>query len=83
MTIEFRPPSAPFQNFVHQARAICGVWARFVGFTVAVTVVLGVFLPLIAVAFLFTVGLPILMLVLWGKALDQELGWTELDEGPW
>ena len=48
-----------------------------------VSLLFGAFAPLAVAAFLLTIGLPILMLVLWGKALDQELGWTELDEGPW
>ncbi|MEM9059874.1 MAG: hypothetical protein AAGD13_05380 [Pseudomonadota bacterium] len=83
MTIRLRPPSEPFEGFLKQARALIGFWAKFVGGTVLVSLVLGVFAPLAIVAFLLTLGLPILMLVLWGRALDQELGWTELDEGPW
>ena len=83
MTIRYRPPSEPFQGFVRQARAIVGFWAKFTGGTIAVTLLFGAFLPLAVVAFLFTLSLPVLMLVLWGRALDQELGWTELDKGPW
>ena len=81
--IKYRPPSAPFARFMEQARALTGFWAKFTGGTVAVTAVLGAFIPLTAAALLLTLGMPILLLVLWGKALDQELGWTELDEGPW
>ena len=36
-----------------------------------------------SLALLLTLGLPILLLILWGRSLDAELGWTELDEGPW
>ena len=83
MAISFRPPSAPFEAFLVQARALFGFWARFTGGTVLVTLLFGAFVPLAVTAFLLTIGLPILILVLWGKALDQELGWTELDDGPW
>ena len=83
MTLRLRPPSAPFEAFLVQARALLGFWAKFTGGTVIVSLLFGAFAPLAVAAFLLTIGLPILMLVLWGKALDQELGWTELDEGPW
>ena len=83
MNLHLRPRTAPFDTFLSQARALLGFWAKFTGGTVLVTLLFGAFVPLAVAAFLLTLGLPILILVLWGKALDQELGWTELDDGPW
>ena len=83
MTINLRSPSAPFHVFLQQACALLGFWAKFTGGTIAATLLLGAYVPLTVAAFLLTLGMPILLLVLWGRALDQELGWTELDEGPW
>ena len=83
MMIKLRPISEPFAGFLAQARRIVGFWWKFVAGVVAVSLILGPFAPLVMVAILLTVGLPILLLVLWGKALDAELGWTEVDEGPW
>ena len=78
MTIE-----EPFERFKAQARRVFGFWARFTGGVVAVTLLFGALAPLTIVAFLFTLCLPVLLLTLWGRSLDQELGWTDLDEGPW
>ncbi len=36
-------------------------------------------LPLVAAAIIFTLFLPIILLVLWGQALEAELGWTDPD----
>jgi hypothetical protein len=83
MTIRFRPITEPFAVFLTQARQLLGFWGRFVAATLVISLILGPFAPLVLVAILFTVGLPILLLILWGKSLDQELGWTEIDEGPW
>ena len=83
MTLRLRPPTEPFARFLEQARALITFWVKFAGGTVVVTVLFGAFAPLVAAALLLTLGLPILMLVLWGRALDQELRWTELDDGPW
>lgn len=83
MTLRLRPPSEPFEGFMAQARALIAFWAKFTGGTVALTIVFGAFAPLVVAAFLLTLGLPVVMLILWGRSLDQELGWTELDEGPW
>ncbi|MEM7544232.1 MAG: hypothetical protein AAF367_01750 [Pseudomonadota bacterium] len=82
MKIELRPVTAPFQHFLAQARIILGLWLKFVASTVAVSALIGPFAPLILSAFLFTLGLPVLLLTLWGRSLDQELQWGEMDEGP-
>lgn len=83
MTIRLRPISEPFAAFLAKARQLLGFWGRFVAAVLVISLILGPFAPLVVVAILFTVGLPILLLILWGRALDAELGWTETDEGPW
>lgn len=57
-------------------------WLRWIALTVGVTVLFGGYPPLGVIAVLLTICLPVLALVLWGRALDEELGWTDLDEGP-
>ena len=81
--IRLRPKTEPFKRFLMQARGLTGFWAKFVGGVAAFSLVFGPFAPLGFVAILLTVGLPILLLVLWGRSLDAELGWTEIEEGPW
>jgi len=81
--IRLRPITQPFQDFLGQARRVLGFWAKFTGGVVVLSFIFGPFTPLAVVAFLLTLGLPILLLVLWGRSLDSELGWTELDDGPW
>ena len=81
--IRLRPITEPFQGFLGQARRAVGFWAKFTGAVVVLSLIFGPFAPLAVVAFLLTLCLPILLLVLWGRSLDAELGWTELDEGPW
>ena len=83
MMIRLRPKTEPFEHFLGQARRVVGFWARFTGAVLLFSLIFGPVGPLVVTAFLFTLGLPILLLVLWGRSLDQELGWTELDEGPW
>lgn len=83
MRISLRPTTEPFERFKGQARRLLGFWARFTGGVVALSLVVGPVAPLAVAAFLLTLGLPILMLVLWGRSLDAELGWTEIEEGPW
>ncbi|MEM7742268.1 MAG: hypothetical protein AAF409_01045 [Pseudomonadota bacterium] len=78
-----RTRTEPFRQFLQQAREICGFWARFTGGSILFMAVVGIFVPLATAVFLFTLGLPILLLFLWGCSLDQELQWTDLDEGPW
>ena len=81
--LRLRPITEPFQSFLGQARRAIVFWAKFVGAVVVLSLVFGPFAPLALVALLLTLGLPILLLILWGRSLDAELGWTELDEGPW
>ena len=66
-------------RFVAQAKIILDTWAKLVGVTVLVAVFIGVFVPLAVAAFIFTIFLPIILLVLWGRALEAELGWTDPD----
>lgn len=73
----------PFDRLKPVLRGLAGFYARFMAMTIGVTMLLGAFWPLGVVAFLLTLCLPILALILWGRALDEELGWTDLDEGPW
>ena len=83
MMIRLRPITEPFAGFLGTARRLLGFWARFIAGVAAFSLVFGPFAPLGFVAILLTVGLPILLLVLWGRSLDAELGWTEIEEGPW
>ncbi len=83
MTIRLRPVTVPFQQFLATARRLIGFWSRFMGMIVLLSLVFGPFAPLGFVAILLTLGLPILLLVLWGRSLDTELRWSEMDEGPW
>lgn len=83
MSMRLRPITEPFAGFLAQARRIVGFWGRFVIGVVLFSLLFGPFAPLVMVAILFTVGLPVLLLVLWGRALDAELGWSEIDDGPW
>jgi hypothetical protein len=83
MKIRLRKASQPFQEFLGVARQLIGFWAKFTGTVVATTVIFGPFAPLAGVAFLLTLGMPILLLVLWGQALEVELRWTEHNEGAW
>ena len=83
MKIKLRPISEPFAGFLAQAQRVLGFWGRFVLGVTAVSVIIGPIAPLVLVAILFTFGLPILLLMLWGRSLDQELGWGDMDDGPW
>ncbi|MFK7941379.1 MAG: hypothetical protein AB8B85_00440 [Paracoccaceae bacterium] len=83
MKIKLRPISEPFAGFLAQARRVLGFWGRFMLGVVAISLILGPFAPLVLVAIVLTFGLPILLLMLWGRSLDAELGWTEMDDGPW
>ena len=73
----------PFDRLKPVMRQLSLLWVRWIALTAGVTVLFGAFAPLGMIALLLTVGLPVLALVLWGRALDEELGWTDLDDGPW
>lgn len=73
----------PFDRLKPVLRRLGVFWLRWIALTFGVTVLFGAFPPLGIIALLLTVGLPVLALVLWGRALDEELGWTDLDDGPW
>lgn len=64
-------------------KRLTGFWARFIGATVVFTLIFGPFAPLGMIALLLTLGLPVLGLTLWGLSLDEELGWSGEDRGPW
>jgi len=73
----------PFTRFKAKARRLCGFYLRYIGLTALAVIVIGLWSPIMVAAALLTLGLPILMLVLWGRSLDEELGWTDEQEGPW
>ena len=83
MKIERRPITEPFQDFLRQARGVIGIWAKYIGFVALFSLIFGPFAPLGFIAVIVTVGLPILLLTMWGRSLDSELQWGEMDEGPW
>lgn len=76
-------PDAPFERLKPVLRAIFGVWWRYMLFAVGTTILFGVWPPVAVVALMFTVLMPILMLVLWGRSLDEEMGWGAAEEHPW
>ena len=49
----------------------------------ALSLVFGPFAPLVVAAVLLSFFLLILALTLWGRALDEQLGAGQCDEGPW
>lgn len=83
MRIGLRRRTERFDAFLATARELIALWAKYVCFVVALSLVFGPIPQLAGFAFLLTLGLPILLLVLWGEVLDAELDWSDLDEGPW
>lgn len=77
--IRLRPPNEHFKRFATQAKVILAVWAKFIALAFLVSFIFGPVGPLIIAALVFTVLLPIGLLVLWGMALEAELGWTDPD----
>ena len=73
----------PFDRLKPVFRGLAALWARWVALAVGVAILFGAYPPLGIIAFLLTVCLPILALILWGRGLDEELGWSDLDDGPW
>ena len=74
---------SPFDRLKPVLRGVFGEWWRFMAFAIGSAILFGIYPPIGIVALMFTILMPILMLILWGRSLDEELGWTELDEGPW
>ena len=79
MKIRYRPPNVHFKRFMLQTRVILGVWAKFVGAVFLISLVFGPIGPLVVAAFIFSILLPVGLLILWGCALEAELGWTDPD----
>lgn len=64
-------------------RGLGRLWAQAAGGAGVIALLFGPLVPVMVVVFLLTLGLPILALYLWGRALDERLGWLRDDEGPW
>ena len=79
MKIRFRGPTVYFMRFVAQAKIILDTWAKFIVGAFLLSLLFSGILPLVAAAIIFTLFLPIILLVLWGQALEAELGWTDPD----
>lgn len=78
------PRETRLDRLPRQLWGIGGLWARYTGGATLFAVLFGPWMPIMVVAFLLTLGLPILALYLWGRALDEQLGWlTDEDDGPW
>ncbi len=75
--------TSPFDRLKPVLRGLLALYGRYIAFWLGVTVLFGAFWPLGVIAFLLTLLLPVLVLILWGRSLDEELGWTEQDDGPW
>lgn len=58
-------------------------WAQYMAFAVGSAMLFGMYPPVGAIALLLTIGLPILGIVLWGRSVDEQLGWGDREEGPW
>jgi len=60
------------------------LWGQVAGGAVLLALVAGPWAPVMTVAALLTLLLPILALYLWGRALDEQMGWLDdRDDGPW
>lgn len=75
--IRLRPPTPQFRRFGRKARGLVAVWAQYIGGFAGVSLIFGPVPALGFVAALFTVFLPIALLVMWGMSLEEELRWTE------
>ncbi len=82
MRINLRPITEPFHVFTLQARIILETWAKFIGGVFIISFLFGPVGPLVYASILFTLALPIVLLAMWGRSLDQEFRWDELEEGP-
>lgn len=79
-----RPPTR-MDRLPHMLRGLGRIWVQVAGGALALALLFGPVAPVMIVAFLLTLGLPVLVLYLWGRALDEQLGWIrdEEDAGPW
>lgn len=64
-------------------RGLFRFWRNNVAAALVFTVIFGAFPPVLVAAFILTLAMPIIALVIWGRSLDEELGWMDEDEGPW
>ncbi len=80
MTIE--QETAPFDRLKAKLRRVFGFYFRFMAGAIVITVLFGAYPPIGVIATLLTLGMPILALTLWGRSLDEELGWTETMDEP-
>lgn len=60
------------------------IWVQFIAAVLVLTLLVGPVAPVMVAAALFTLGLPVLALTLWGLSLDEQIGLSRHeDEGPW
>lgn len=73
------------QRLPGRLKGLGTLWVQVAGGAVLLAMLVGPFIPVMVVAFVLTLILPILVLYLWGRALDEQLGWIkdEDDDGPW
>ena len=74
--------TAPFERLKATLRRLVGFYAKFIVGVILITVLFGAYPPLGLIAILLTLGMPIVALTLWGRSLDEELGWGEDVGGP-
>lgn len=79
-----RPPTR-MERLPNRLRGLGLLWVQIAGAAVAVSALLGPVMPLMVIAFLLTLAMPILGLYLWGRALDEQLGWIQDEDqnGSW
>jgi len=84
MTIDRKPVSL-MRLLPARVRGIGRIWVQMAALVALCLLFIGPFMPIMLVALLLTLGAPILVLYLWGRALDEQMGWLrrEEDEGPW
>lgn len=73
----------PRERLVAVLSGLAGLWVRYMIFAAAAGLVIGAYPPIGMVALLLSLGLPILALALWGRSIDEDLGWGDREDGPW
>ncbi len=77
-------PASLMSRLPRRLRGLAGLWLQVAGTAAAVSLLFGPYRPLMITAVLLTIGLPILALVLWGQALDEQMDNSRHhEEGPW